>query len=472
MNACPTLPDPPRKPGIPLQLGLIPLMGLALCVTASTIQADNSSTVEANRVAEWTFTATNDTSVEGTTEVDVVVTSPSGDVLRVPAFWAGGRTWKARYASSEVGQHHYVTEVIRGADAGLDGVSGKFTVAPYTGDNPLYQHGPLRVAANRRFFEHADGTPFLWLGDTWWMGLSRRLDWPSGFQKLAADRKSKGFSVIQIVGGLPPDMTPLDERGAGDGGQAWTADFSRIRPEFYNAVDERIEYLVDQGLTPCIVAAWKNYMPVLGPDKMKRHWRNLIARYGALPVVWCVGGEINQTRGNPKFMGDHPPAMELSEEAFRAAWIEVARYLRRTAPFDRIVGTHNQQNYHVLDDPSLLDMYFLQTGHSALSSISAQSEWFDALSRAEHRAPLVMSEANYQWLFNERSYGDQLQRHQFFSTMLDGGAGHTYGANGVWQVNRPEQPFGPSPHGFVWGNTPWPVAMSHAASKQIGLAKQ
>jgi len=28
--------------------------------------------------------------------------------------------------------------------------------------------------------EHSDGTPFLWLGDTWWMGLTTRLDWPDG----------------------------------------------------------------------------------------------------------------------------------------------------------------------------------------------------------------------------------------------------------------------------------------------------
>jgi hypothetical protein len=84
---------------------------------------------------------------------------------------------------------------------------------------------------------------------------------------------------------------------------------------------------------------------------------------------------------------------------------------------------------------------------------------------------LVLSEGNYQWLFNEGSYDDQLQRHQFWATMLDGGAGHTYGANGVWQINQPDEPFGPSPHGFVWGNTPWITAMNHAASTQLGVGK-
>ena len=59
----------------------------------------------------------------------------------------------------------------------------------------------LRASANKRYFEHADGTPFYWLGDTWWSGLSDRLSW-EGFQKLTADRKEKGFTVVQIVAGL------------------------------------------------------------------------------------------------------------------------------------------------------------------------------------------------------------------------------------------------------------------------------
>jgi hypothetical protein len=31
---------------------------------------------------------------------------------------------------------------------------------------PLYQRGFVRVAQDNRHFEHADGAPFFWLGDT------------------------------------------------------------------------------------------------------------------------------------------------------------------------------------------------------------------------------------------------------------------------------------------------------------------
>ena len=66
--------------------------------------------------------------------------------------------------------------------SGLDGLSGTVAVEPYRGQNPLFLHGPLRVAPDRRHFEHLDETPFFWLGDTWWMGLCRRLHWPDEFQ--------------------------------------------------------------------------------------------------------------------------------------------------------------------------------------------------------------------------------------------------------------------------------------------------
>ena len=52
------------------------------------------------------------------------------------------------------------------------GTSKSLHVTAYTGDNPLLKHGFLRVSANKRHFEHADGTPFLWLGDTWWKCLA------------------------------------------------------------------------------------------------------------------------------------------------------------------------------------------------------------------------------------------------------------------------------------------------------------
>src|SRR5205085_7383415 len=144
-----------------------------------------------------------------------------------------------------------------------------------------YTHGALRVSADKRYLEHADGTPFLWLGDTWWMGLTKRLHYPEEFNTLLTDRKKKGFNVVQIVAGLYPDMPAFDERGANEAGFPWTRDYARINPAYFDAADYRIAYLVDHGIAPCIVGGWGYHLPWLGVEQMKKHWRNLVARYGA-----------------------------------------------------------------------------------------------------------------------------------------------------------------------------------------------
>jgi hypothetical protein len=43
------------------------------------------------------------------------------------------------------------------ADEGLHGIEGSFKVVAYKGRNPLYRHGPVRVAESRRLLRGAAG---------------------------------------------------------------------------------------------------------------------------------------------------------------------------------------------------------------------------------------------------------------------------------------------------------------------------
>ena len=187
---------------------------------------------EANVMVEFTLRAQRSyTDSFNDVTLDVTFIDPQGREHRVPAFWAGADVWKVRYASPVVGTHSFRSECSEARDKGLHGISGKVEVSPYAGNNPLYAHGPLHVAPNHRYLEHTDHTPFFWLGDTWWMGLCNRLLWPGEFQQLAADRKAKGFNVIQIVAGLYPDMPAFDPRGANEAGFPWETNYARNRPE-------------------------------------------------------------------------------------------------------------------------------------------------------------------------------------------------------------------------------------------------
>lgn len=406
-----------------------------------------------------------------TVTLDVLFTSPDGGELRVPAFWAGGRKWKARYASPLVGTHRYRSDCTQSHDAGLHDVEGTVEVKPYVGDNPLYVHGPIRVAGNRRYFEHADGTPFFWLADTWWMGLCHRLHWPDDVKTLAADRKAKGFNVIQIVAGLYPDMHPFDPRGANEAGFPWEAEYSRIRPEYFDAADQRIMYLVDQGFAPCIVGAWGYFMPWMGIEKAEQHWRNLIARYGALPVIWCAAGEANL----PWYLAKGFPYDERQQVT---EWTEVMRYIRATDPFHRPLTIHptgigSFSSRHATDDPALLDFDMLQTPHGQREAVEPTVRTMEASYADPSTMPVIDGEAAYEML------GDSLPtkwtRQMFWLCMTHGAAGHTYGANGIWQCNRPGEPHGPSPQhppGVGYGKIPWDEAMRLPGSSQVAIGKK
>jgi hypothetical protein len=92
-------------------------------------------------------------------ELDIIFRGPGGDEDRVPAFWAGEQSLRARYAPKAPGKYSWRTVSSDTSNADLHGRTGTLDVAPYQGDNPLHKHGPIGVRADRRYFEHADGTP-------------------------------------------------------------------------------------------------------------------------------------------------------------------------------------------------------------------------------------------------------------------------------------------------------------------------
>ena len=436
---------------------LLPLLLIA-CFAGLT-NAEPSRT-EANRVIE--IEIQSETQYENPfleIELDAVFTQPDGEELRVPGFWAGEDEWRLRYASDQLGKHTWRTECTDKENHGLHGVTGELTVVKYEGDNPLYKHGQLRVTKNRRHFEHADGTPFFWLGDTWWKCLCKRLTW-EGFQELTADRKKKGFSVVQIVCGPYPDEGPFKPSWENEGGMPYqTTDFKVLNPEYWNYADRRLEHLVDSGIVPAIVGAWGradcNAMKHVGVDGLKRHWRYLVARYGAYPVFWILGGELHN---NAKW-GEGP-------------WGEIGRYVRSIDPYHHPITAHTGGGRRGdPNDQHIIDYDMIGGSHNEAVAISSAVNGLKSTYAKEPTMPVLVGETLYE---GHMQFGfHYVQRHMFWQYMLSGAAGHTYGAAGIWHAGVEGE------HGNwgAWGGQPydwttWRQGMNYPGATQLGLGKK
>ena len=414
---------------------------------------------------EWSLSGTPDAAASSAAraalDVDVVLTGPGGTV-RVPAFWSGGSEWRVRFAAPEPGTYSWRSECSDSTVSGPQGAEGELRVLPYSGDNPLLAHGPLRASEDRRTFRHADGTPFFWYGDTWWMGFTKRLSWPDGFDELAADRVAKGFTLVQIVAGVYPDMPYGDPRGENEAGLPYDEELEEPNPAWWDLADLKVRALVRRGLVPCIVGCWGYYATIFGVEKMKRHWRNIVARWGAYPVVWCLAGE----GAMPYYLSDTPQEDAATQ---RTAWTQIGSYLREIDPVRRLVTIHpTQAGREQVDDDTVLDFDMLQTGHDGRLAIGNSVRSISESRAKKPTMPVVVGEVIYEGIMHD-SDAEKL-RLVWWASMLSGAAGFTYGANGIWQLNEPGNPYGASPHGGTWGNTPWRDAAQLPGSRELGVS--
>jgi hypothetical protein len=384
---------------------------------------------------------------------EITFHDPEGRERRVPAFWSGGER-RVRYASPLAGDHRFGGGVVR--------------LRPYEGENPSFLHGPLLVHADGRRLEHADGTPFLWLADTWWLAFVERFGWPDDVRRLTADRLAKGFNAVHVVAGLYPEMPPFDGRGDGAAGWPWTEGFRELNAAWWDEADLRLGWIVRSGLVPLVVGAWGYHLLFGGVEAMTRHWREVIARWGAYPVVWCLAGECKLPY-YPDIFGERRE--EISEQ-LREGWAEVARFVRETDPYGRLLTVHPSpgdgsfSSRDVFDDPELFDVVALQTGHWDKQSLPGTLEVLHRELAREPRKPVFNSEVCYEGILG--SNAADTQRFLVWSHLLSGAAGHSYGAQGLWGMNDGT---------FVgeagaWAELTWEEAARQPGGAQVGIARR
>jgi hypothetical protein len=429
-------------------------------------------TASLNQAMLWTLESDKDRADPwGEVTLFARAIGPDGTTLRIPAFWDGGRIWRFRISTPTAGTWQLTTDCSDASDGGLHGRTAVLDVAPIAAgeSNPFWRHGPVQLTADQSRLEHADGTPFHWFADTWWMLASGRVS-SEGFSTLTAKRREQGFSVIQISIGFQPDTTPFDGRDANAGGSPWMPDYESINPAYFASVDQQLEHLIANGILPCAMGGWGYHALFMGKDRTIAHWRYLVARYGAWPVVWCLAGE-----------GAMPYYLSRTRQADISAllemWPEVACFVHDIDPWHRPLTLHpREHSWDDTADPSTLDFHMTQAGHQPHAPRIALEQLATGRARFPGKV-IVNAEPPY-----EGHGGTNLtdvQRYSFWTSMLSGASGYTYGAAGIFQANDRELPTGPRPDGGAYDPLFWDeglklpgaeqLAKGHALLKSLGL---
>jgi hypothetical protein len=418
-------------------------------------------TTSVNRATVWTLSSARDRA-DPWSEIALFATlrGPGGEELRIPGYWDGERTWRFRVSAPTPGRWTLESACDDASDEGLDARTAELRVLPAdtAETNVFVRHGAVGMTEGGAAFAHRDGTPFHWLADTWWMLMSERVAWPEDFGRLVDHRKAQGFTAVQVVVGFPPDTTPFDGRDANAGGSPWLTDYASINPAYFQAVDRRLERIIDAGLLPCILGGWGYHLLFMGKQRMLAHWRYLVARYGAWPVVWCLAGE----GAMPYYLSKHP---EDDVSALKAAWPEVARFVKGIDPYRRPVTLHPRR--HSWDDTldaDGLDFHMTQAGHLP----NAPRLAIEALAIGRDRFPgkaIVNAEPPYEG--HAGANWEDVQRYSFWSSMLSGAAGFTYGAAGVFQANDKARPTGDRPDGGGYDLATWDEAIHWPGARQV-----
>lgn len=365
-----------------------------------------------------------------------------GSEISVFGFWDGGKTWKIRFAPPREGTWTYRTS---SSDRGLNNKRGKIVARDWLsaekevnetrrGFVQVMQEGDIPG----RYFQYADGTPFLWVGDTWWNWTKRGIHF-STWKKLVDDRAAKGFTVGQLF---------VPANGWGRIASLLDSTYSVPDIKHLQRVDSMIQYANSKGITVWVHGWWarKDLDKTAGPEKMKRWWRYLVHRLGAYNVIWVIGGEYNMN--NYGGLG-------------LAFWKDLGQLIKEEDPYRRITGAHNTppnwnggkdapqwSTAEILHNEPWLDYNQTQVGHGRMANEMIPDVIADSYKTAPAK-PVVVTEPWYEFVEGNPTGMDI--RFGAWSAMLSGAAGHTYGGGHVWLAYVPES---------AQGGGTWPLEKS------------
>ncbi len=445
----------------------LPLLTALLLAAWHATGAEAVTTAPPWQEIELTFTATRDTANPYTdTEAWADFTHDDGTKLRRPMFWDGGRTFRVRFASNKSSGVWRWQSVSPDQDPGFHGRTGELSSSP--GRNGaaatiFTRHGFWSIPPAGRNLIHADGTPRLLCADTAWA-----LPWRATVEQAetyARDRQAKGFNAALLMT-VQPDMDCKGPRSRTEdlGFDVGFEDLPKgtlrqLRPEYFQMFDHLTGILVAHGIAPVYQPVFHGYGwkgrrtagNVVSAEDYARYCRYLVARYGARPAIWLVGGDGPATAPN------------IVEQLDRAG-----QTLEEWDAYRQPTGIHYSPHalFRTHQDKAWLDFQWCQTGHNGEHVPERVADmWRNTPVKA-----VANGEPTYENLGKTGRGAGWWQGHEAWCNLTAGGTmGLVYGAGSLWQWRLHAK----EPDHADWCTAPgagWREALDFEGSRYPGIA--
>lgn len=307
--------------------------------------------------------------------------------------------------------------------------------------------------------EHPNFDRFLC--DTWWYGLTQRVD-DRRFEELARLRASQGFTTVQMVVGIPPEVGPENPNASSEVGPAWNLR-GEFNQDYLRHSRERVEFLNSLSLSAVLYGAWGQQIEWLGEKRMKDWWSQIIENFDDLDVMYCLTGESDIWVGEEKkllpdkstgelntvrlmpflhprlvYMGKrllnmiNQPLNEERKAERQSKWSRVLAYV--SSMTNRPIFIHvlpSMTSEEAVNNPQLLDAITVQTGHSEETRKLLWELPLESTKENPYK-PFVNLEPWYEGITGRFKTEDQL--YAYWVSMMAGAYAYCYGAHGIWNA--------------------------------------
>jgi hypothetical protein len=402
---------------------------LLAAVTAALLFSTESSRADVSAWNQWEQTLTSNAAYANPyhdATLEVVYAAPDGQTFKTYGFWDGGKTFKIRFMFPAAGDWSWKTTCSDPSNTGLHNQSGTVKVVAYTGDNPLYKNGYLKVSDNMRYLAHWNGKPFLWIGDTPWSVFitATQSEWEDYLHK----RKSQEFSVVQVhCGGCWNWVGNLKTNRSKNAPFAGSGRSLQWNPAYWNEVDHMVQAANDLGILVyiCAVRQPGPGFPIEDSSEVASFTRNLVARMMGRFVAFSPMADDLWT-----------PQADVAGKAIRQA---TPLHLISVHPrffLEPAIAAHGKDYVDFVGLQTgrgwTFDPYKKQTKTPYSQELAAQNaiEWPLILYKRTPIKPVINQEGQY-----DAPYADKLPRMPrsiAYWSFLSGAQGFTYGCGGIW----------------------------------------